>query len=93
MQSKNIKWINTARALCMISVYLLHSEFYYGDAGFSYGYALTPFYVNAFFLSAVICFSKIHESSGNGLFPQNKYHKMIANVAFRLIIPLSSFQP
>ena len=49
MQSKNIKWINTARALCMISVYLLHSEFYYGDAGFSYGYALTPFYVNAFF--------------------------------------------
>ena len=58
MQSKNIKWINTARALCMISVYLLHSEFYYGDAGFSYGYALTPFYVNAFFLSAVICFSK-----------------------------------
>ena len=48
MQSKNIKWINTARALCMISVYLLHSEFYYGDAGFSYGYALTPFYVNTF---------------------------------------------
>ena len=54
MQSKNIKWINTARALCMISVYLLHSEFYYGDAGFSYGYALTTLS----FLSAVICFSK-----------------------------------
>ena len=40
------------------SVYLLHSEFYYGDAGFSYGYALTPFYVNTFFLLAATCFSK-----------------------------------
>lgn len=73
MQSKNIKWINTARALCMISVYLLHSEFYYGDAGFSYGYALTPFYVNAFFFyQRLSAFQKIHESSGNGLFPQKQ---------------------
>ena len=31
MQSNYINWIYTARALCMISVYLLHSEFYYGD--------------------------------------------------------------
>ena len=94
MQSKNIKWINTARALCMISVYLLHSEFYYGDAGFSYGYALTPFYVNAyFFISGYLLFKKYMKVPGTVCFPKNKYHKMIANVAFRLIIPLSSFQP
>ena len=65
-----------------------------GDAGFSYGYALTPFYVNAFFfISGYLLFKKYMKVPGTVCFPKNKYHKMIANVAFRLIIPLSSFQP
>lgn len=42
-------WIDSVKAICMLGVYLLHSEAYYGTGGVSYGYALTPFYVNAFF--------------------------------------------
>lgn len=92
MQSKNIKWINTARALCMISVYLLHSEFYYGDAGFSYGYALTPFYVNTFFfISGYLLFKKYMKVPETICFPKKEYHKLIANVIFRLVIPTLVF--
>jgi peptidoglycan/LPS O-acetylase OafA/YrhL len=47
-QPKQIYWINTLKAICMISVYVLHSEAYYG-ARVTYGYFLYPFYVNAFF--------------------------------------------
>lgn len=92
MQSKNIKWINTARALCLISVYLLHSEFYYGDAGFSYGYALTPFYVNTFFfISDYLLFKKYMKVPETISFPKKEYHKLIANVIFRLVIPTLVF--
>lgn len=91
-QGKDIKWINTVRALCMISVYLLHSEFYYGDAGFSYGYALTPFYVNAFFfVSGYLLFGKYMDSSGAVVFSKKDCQGLLANVAFRLVVPTLLF--
>lgn len=42
-------WIDAVKALCMISVYLVHSEVYYSVEDVHYNYWLTPFYVNAFF--------------------------------------------
>lgn len=47
--ANEINWINAVKAICMISVYILHSEAYYGIGSTSYGLILQPFYVNAFF--------------------------------------------
>lgn len=55
---KEIYWINALKAICMISVYIVHSEEYYGTGGVSYGYVLRPFYVNAFFLVSGYLFLK-----------------------------------
>ncbi len=38
-----LNWVDSIKAVCMIAVYLLHSEMYYGTAGVSYGYAVQPF--------------------------------------------------
>ena len=40
-------WIDLTKAICMIGVYLKHSQIYVGSA--DYGYWVDPFYVNAFF--------------------------------------------
>lgn len=54
-----LNWVDSIKAICMIAVYLLHSETYYGTAGVSYGYAVQPFYVNAFFfVSGYLFFRK-----------------------------------
>lgn len=54
-----LNWVDSIKAVCMIAVYLLHSEMYYGTAGVSYGYAVQPFYVNAFFfVSGYLFFRK-----------------------------------
>ena len=46
---KNIYWINAAKALCIIFVFLLHCCNYYGvRLGVTNG-LFRPFYVNAFF--------------------------------------------
>lgn len=48
MEKEELFWVNTVKAICMISVYLPHSEVYYGINTISYGQILQPFYVNAF---------------------------------------------
>ena len=49
MGKKDINWINAVKALCIIFVFLRHSENYYGfHLGWFDGLFLT-FYVNAFF--------------------------------------------
>lgn len=54
-----LNWVDSIKAVCMIAVYLLHSEMYYGTAGVSYGYTVQPFYVNAFFfVSGYLFFRK-----------------------------------
>ena len=48
-QGKDINWINALKALCILFVFLRHSENYYGlDLGWFDG-LYQPFYVNAFF--------------------------------------------
>lgn len=57
-------WIDNVKALCMIGVFLLHSEAYYGYGSVQYGIFLTPFYVNAFFfVSGYLLFRKWLNSS------------------------------
>lgn len=90
--NKNINWINAVRAICIISVFFVHSEnYYYYSIGALNNY-IYPFYVNAFFfISGYLLFRKqlspsiIDEkraeylSGGGGT--------LITNSFFRIVIP------
>lgn len=88
--SKNITWINTLKAICMFSVYLVHSEIYYGINTISYGYILQPFYVSAFFfVSGYLFFKKNIQTVTN--YNWDVFWINIQNIIFRLIIPTIIF--
>lgn len=85
---KDLHWIDAVKAICMISVYLLHSEAYYGTGGISYGFFLQPFYVNAFFfVSGYLMFRKYMPMLTSG----GWYSVGLANLFFRLIVPTLLF--
>ena len=48
-QGKDINWINALKALCILFVFLRHSENYYGEDLGWFDSIFLPFYVNAFF--------------------------------------------
>lgn len=87
---KEIFWLNTVKAICMISVYILHSEVYYGINKISYGQILQPFYVNAFFfVNGYLFFRKYLQVVDTYNFVN--LWKNFQNVVFRLIIPTIVF--
>ena len=88
--NKNIPWINAVKAICMIAVYLLHSEAYYGINTISYGQMVQPFYVNAFFFVSGYLFFKKHLSFAVD-YNLYSFRKDIQNIVFRLIIPTILF--
>lgn len=49
MAKKDILWINNLRALCILSVFFVHTENYYGYNIGVLDHLVHPFYVNAFF--------------------------------------------
>lgn len=78
-------WIDNVKALCMIGVFLLHSEVYYGYGSVQYGVFFKPFYVNAFFfVSGYLLFCKWLNDS-NPI--RGGYLKALQNAVFRLMIP------
>ena len=93
MGKKDINWINAVKALCIIFVFLRHSENYYGvDLGWTDSLFLT-FYVNAFFLvSGYLLFWKqltfpridedrrLYMTGGGG-------RLLFWNIVYRIIIP------
>lgn len=91
-QGKDINWINALKALCILFVFLRHSENYYGqDLGWFDGLFL-PFYVNAFFfVSGYLLFwkqlsaPKITETTKEYLTGGGRL--LASNVLFRIIIP------
>ena len=68
----NITWIDTVKAVCMICVYLIHSQVYYGLGVADFGWMLIPFYVTAFFfVSGYLFFRKYlntNELRGSSLY-------------------------
>lgn len=84
----DLHWIVAVKAICMISVYLLHSEAYYGTGGISSGFFLQPFYVNAFFfVSGYLMFRKYMPM----LTSDGWYSVGLANLFFRLAVPTLVF--
>ena len=56
---KNIIWINTAKALCMLFVFLYHAEWYLDFRLLKVDGFYHPFYINCFFfLSGYLLFRK-----------------------------------
>lgn len=83
---REIVWVNNLRAICILFVYLAHTESYYGvTSGLSVLYS--PFYVNAFFVaSGYLFFRKFHDFESKTdvkLFCK----KQLANLFFRIVIP------
>ena len=59
MIKQNLYWIDAIKGICMLCVYLCHSEIYYSTDSLGLGYWVKPFYVNAFFfISGYLFFGK-----------------------------------
>lgn len=94
---KNINWINAVKALCIIFVFLRHSENYYGlSLGNNIDNLFSTFYVNGFFLiSGYLLFwkqlstPKILENSSEYISGSGK--TLFLNVFYRIIIPSTLF--
>lgn len=89
---KNIPWINTLKALCIIFVFLRHCERYFGARFGLFDAVYYPFYVNAFFfVSGYLLFWKqlssprILESGSQYLAGGGK--TLFFNIVFRIVIP------
>ncbi len=90
-QKKTLHFVDVIKAISMISVYLLHSEAYYGTGGFSYGYLLQPFYVNAFFfISGYLFFRKHLEDSETKDLPNNSI-ETYRSILFKIVVPTILF--
>ena len=78
-------WIDAVKAICMLSVYLCHSEIYSnGDVHMCY--ALQGFYVNAFFvMSGYLLFWKMLDQKTE--LGSEYFKKKMANLATKLILP------
>lgn len=83
---KDINWINSVRALCMVIIYWRHVECYLGVVPFhpeSTGF----FYVNAFFVvSGYLYFKKLSDSDGG-----YKFSAQLTDILFKLVLPVIFF--
>ena len=95
---KDINWINAIKAICMLMVYVVHCESYYGLWLGHVNVFLHPVYVNAFFfVSGYLLFRKqlsqpiIDEPLGKYIANGGEGRKMLANIIFRLWLPAFIF--
>ena len=83
---KDINWINSVRALCMVIIYWRHVECYLGVAPF-YPESTDFFYVNAFFVvSGYLYFKKLSDSNGN-----YGFSAQLTDILFKLVLPVIFF--
>lgn len=95
---KELNWINAAKAICMLLVYVVHCESYYGLWLGRVNVFVHPVYVNAFFfVSGYLLFRKqlsqpvVGESFGTYVSASGAGRKMLANIVFRLWLPALLF--
>lgn len=90
MEKKNVFWINAVKAICMISVYIVHSEIYYWGK-VTYGTFLIPFYVNAFFYISGYLFFRKFVCVSDEIKLQTSAINGGVNILFKLVIPTIIF--
>ena len=94
---KSINWINAVKAICMISIYFVHCEHYYGYWMPGVVTALiTPYYVTAFFfVSGYLLFRKQLSAplieQGKLEYAKGGGKELFLNVVFKLLIPTILF--
>ena len=91
MQSKDrsISWINTQKTICMIIIYLYHTEGRFGLNNEFVHALFFPFYVNSFFfISGYLLFKKNTRDDLKDLDSISWFYKsgkqMILNIFFRI---------
>ena len=82
-----IHWINFIRALCIIIIYFIHAEEFFGFTIRGFDKYLLPIYVNAFyFVSGYLMFKK-HITIIEKKEYREERKRFLTNILFRLIIP------
>lgn len=96
ISNKNILWINYLKAICIIGVFFVHCNLYYGYDMHGINAFVHPFYVNAFFfVSGYLLFRKqlseplIRQKSSDYLLGGGK--SLLLNIVYRLMIPSTLF--
>lgn len=80
---RNIAWINTGKALCMIFVYIAHGNFYYLNLSSPIHYVYKPIYLSLFFfISGFLLFQSLES------FP---FKKKLLGVVNKLFWPVILF--
>lgn len=94
MEKKSIVWINTLRALCIVSVFLVHTQSYYGKGLGEVNWFIHTFYVNAFFfVSGYLMFLKqlraptVIEDRKTYMSAFGGGYQLLFNIIFRIVIP------
>lgn len=95
-QKKELNWVNTAKALCIIAVLFVHSENYYRMRLEMVNPFICGFYVNAFFMiSGYLLFKKQLSSpaieSDCAQYVIGGAKSLIYNIFFRIYIPMVIF--
>ena len=88
--NKDLTWINNLRGICILFVYLAHSEHYWGGETYLQRF-YSPFYVNAFFVvSGYLLFRKIWclETFAEW---RNSVEKQIIALVCKIIVPTIFF--
>ena len=95
---KDINWINAVKAICMLMVYVVHCQSYYGQWLSHVNVFLHPVYVNAFFfVSGYLMFRKqlsqpvVDEPYAQYISISGTGRKTLSNIVFRLWLPALLF--
>ena len=80
---KDIEWINTGRALCMLCVFIAHCNFYYQEHISVIYFIYKPFYMSFFFFMSGFLFFKELDK-----YP---FKKKIKNIIYKLLWPIIFF--
>ena len=96
MIKKELLWINLLRAICILCVYYVHSQSYYGFGIKGITAYIHPFYVNSFFLVSGYLLFRKHLSTplvnlNGSTFLKVGAYKEFLNILYRLIIPTVLF--
>jgi len=91
---KEIPWINWAKMLCIVFIYVNHSEIYL-QSFLPHRSLYLPFFVNTFFIISGYLFFKSHvQASPSTVGPSEemkKRRRLLGNIFFRLMVPSMLF--
>lgn len=89
--SPRIAWVDTVKALCMVSVYVMHAEVYYSGEDLRFSPWLSPFYVNGFFFMSGYLLVRPASCGGFPLLGAEEARRRAGHVFFRLVLPTLLF--